>query len=158
MEVGFDQTGHDAVARAQDVLPDDALEGELLPPLLALDEKSELLRKGPERLDDVSGRVAARTAGTARHALAAIPDGLAAQQLLDRLVVARLDDIDDLARIVTVELRRRTDARTDPAVHAGVQPFAHPHVFEQHIVIFTHRKLCSPGQQSYAKQAEMRVV
>ena len=138
VQVRIDEFGPHAIARTQDVLPDRPLQRELLPSLLRVGEEAEPLRQRAERLDRVSRRIAARTAGAARHALAAVPDRVAAEQFLDRIVVARLDRIDDLARIVAVELRRRTDARADAAVHAGRQTLLHANVFHQHIEIFPH--------------------
>ena len=147
MQLGFHQPRHDAVARAEDILADDALQGQLLAALLALDEEPEFLRQGPQRLNHITRRIAPRTARTARHTLAAVPDGIAFQQLLDGVVVACLDDVDDLPRIVVVELRRRADARADAAVHARVKALLHPHIFHQHIEIFPHtyiqKNLCS---------------
>jgi len=79
-----------------------------------------------------------RTARTARHALAAIPDGVALQKPLDGLVVARLHDGDDLTGVVVIELGRRADARADPAVHARVKTLLHPHILHEHIEILPH--------------------
>ena len=139
MQFGTDQFRHQAITRTEDVVADHALEGQLLPTLLALDEEAQLLRKFAQRLDHITRRIAARTARTARHALAAIPDRIALQQRLDGLVVARLHDIDDLPGVVVVELGGGTDARTDAAVHARMQPFPHPHILHQHIEILAHR-------------------
>ena len=88
-------------------------------------------------------------AWTARHTLAAIPDHVAAHKLLDRIVVLRLHDIDDLTGIVIVKLRRRADTRTHPAIHARMKPLPHPHIFHQHIEILTHTKKITSQQQSY---------
>ncbi len=138
VQFGFDKPRHDAVTRAQDVVADGAFECQLLAPLFALDKEPEPLRKGPQGLDDISGRVAARTARTARHALAAVPDRVALHQRLDGIVVACLYRGDDLPRVVVVELGRGTDSGADAAVHAGVQPLAAPHVLHQHIEILSH--------------------
>ena len=148
MQVGSDELGRHAIPRAQDILADRAFERELLAPLLALDEKAQLLGQRAQRLNDISRRIAARTARTTRHALAAEPDRVALQQTLDLLLVARLDDRHDLARIVVVELGRRADSRTDPAVHARLQPLAEANVLHQHFEITTHNlQLCI--RQSY---------
>ena len=135
MQVGFHEARNDAVARAEDVLADDAFQGQLLAALLALDEETEFLRQRAQRLDHVTRRIAPRTARTARHAFAAIPDRVALQKLLDGFVVARLHDGDDLAGIVVVELGRRADARADPAVHARLKALLHPHVLHKHIEV-----------------------
>ena len=148
---GLDQPRDDAVARAEDVVADDALEGQLLTALLALDEEAQFLRKGPQRLDDIARRIAARAARAARHALAAIPDGVALEQLLDGIVVARLHNADNLPRVVVVELGRRTDARADAAVHAGVESLAEPHVLRQHIEIFSHNRCHSPARDAFGQ-------
>ena len=138
VEFGFDKPRNEAVARAEDILADNAFQGELLAALLALDEEAEFLRQRAQRLNDIPRGVAARAARAARHALAAIPDRIALQQRLDGIVIAGLDDRDDLPRVVVVELGRGADARTDAAVHAGLQPFAHPHVLHQHVEILSH--------------------
>ena len=83
VQFGFDEPRDDAVTRAEDILANDTLERQLLTALFALDEEPQLLRKGPQRLNHITRRVAARTARTARHALAAVPDRIALQKLLD---------------------------------------------------------------------------
>ena len=143
VQLGLDHPRHYAVARAEDVVADDAFERQLLAPLLALDEEAQLLRETPQRLDDIARRIAARAAGAARHALAAVPDGIALEQRLDGLVVARLDGGDNLARVVVVELGRRADTRADAAVHAGVEPLAEAHVLAEHIEVFSHNRVGS---------------
>ena len=137
----FDEPRDDAVTRAEDVLADDTLERQLLTALFALDEEPQLLRKGPQRLNHIARRVAARTARTARHALAAVPDRIALQKLLDGVVIACLHDVYDLTGIVIVELGSRTDARADAAVHARLKALLHPHVLHQHVEIFCHFSL-----------------
>ena len=149
MQLGLHQFRGHTVTRTEDILPDRALEGQLLPPLLALDEETELLGKRPQRLDDISGSIASGTAGPARHTLAAIPDHIAAHELLDRIVVLRLHDIDDLTGIVIVKLRRRADTRTHAAIHARMKALPHPHILHQHIEILTHTKKITSQQQSY---------
>ncbi len=42
MQLGLHQFRGHTVTRTEDILPDRALEGQLLPPLLALDEETEL--------------------------------------------------------------------------------------------------------------------
>ena len=148
MQFGFHQPRHDAVTRAENVLADDALQGQLLTALFALDEEPELLRQRAKRLDHITRGIAPRTARTARHALAAIPDRIAFEQLLDGVVVARLNDADDLPRIIVVELRRGADARADAAVHAGMKALLHPHVFHEHIEILPHTYI----QKTFAVQ------
>lgn len=147
VQFGFDQPRNDAVTRAENVLADDALQGQLLTALLALDEEAQLLRQRAKRLDHITRRIAPRTARTARHAFAAVPDRIAFEQLLDGVVVACLDDADDLPRIVVVELRRGADARTNAAVHARMKALLHPHVFHEHVEIFSHtyiqKNLCT---------------
>ena len=138
VQLGLHQPRYDAVARAEDIFADDALEGQLLAPLLALDEETQLLRQCAQCLNHIPRRIAARTARAARHALAAIPDRIAFQQLLDGIVVTRLHDIDDLTGIVVVELGRGAYARADTAVHARVKALLHPYVLHQHIEIFSH--------------------
>lgn len=138
MQVGFHQPRDDAVARAEDVLADNAFQGQLLATLLALDEEAQFLRQRAQRLDHIARRIAPRTARTARHALAAVPDGVALQKPLDGLVVARLHDGDDLTGVVVIELGRRADARADPAVHARVKTLLHPHILHEHIEILPH--------------------
>ena len=138
VQLGLHQPRYDAVARAEDIFADDALEGQLLAPLLALDEETQLLRQCAQCLNHIPRRIAARTARAARHALAAIPDRIAFQQLLDGIVVTRLHDIDDLTGIVVVELGRGAYARADTAVHARVKALLHPYVLHQHIEIFPH--------------------
>ena len=51
---------------------------------------------------------------------------------------------DDLARIVVVELGRRADSRTDPAVHAGRQALFHADILHQHIEILSLIHISEP--------------
>ena len=139
MHVGIHQTRRDAVPRSQDVFADEPFQRELLPSLLRLGEKPELLGKVAQCLHHIPRRIAPRTTRTARHALPAVPDGLAAQERLDGLVVLRLHGTDNLPRIIIVKFGRRTYRSTHPAVHACLHPFVHAHVLHEHIVIFPHK-------------------
>ena len=110
----------------------------MLASFLGLGEETEFLRQRAQRLDDISGRIAARAARAARHALPAVPDRIAFEQLFDGVVVLGLHHVDDLARVVVVKLGRGADSRTDPAVHAGRQALFHADILHQHIEIFPH--------------------
>ena len=139
VKFGSDKFGHNAVSRAEYILADGTFERQLLAALLALDEEAEFLRQGSQRLDHITRRIAARTTRAARHALAAKPYRIAAQQLLDLVVVTRLHYVDNLTGIVVVELGRRAYSRADAAVHARFQTFAQADVLHQHIEIFSHK-------------------
>ena len=139
MEFRVDQVRLDAVTGFEDVVPDRAFDGQLLPSFFRVSEKSQFLREPAERLDDIARRIGPRATRTARHAFAAIPDCFALEQLLDCIVVLGLDGIDDLARVVVVELGGGTDAGADAAVHAGGETLLHAYILHQHVEIFAHR-------------------
>ena len=69
-----------------------------------------------------------------RCALAAVPDGVAFQQLFYLRVVTGLHDGADGTRIVMVEFRRRANGRADTAAHAGVQGLFQPEILIQCII------------------------
>ena len=94
----------------------------LLSPLFRLHIESAPHREFAQGHDDQARGIGTRTAGHARHALAAVPDRVAFQQFLQiRLILAR-DDVHNVFRIVFVELRSRTNRRANAAVHAGLHP------------------------------------
>ena len=98
----------------------------LLSPLFRLHVKSASHRDLAQRHDDQARRVGTRTARHTRHALATIPNRVAFQKLFQVSLAFARDDVDDVLRVVFVELRSRTNGSAHTAVHAGLQTFLYP--------------------------------
>ena len=98
-----------------------SLDCELLPALLRGGEVPQLLRQLAQSHDHHARGVAARTAGLAAHALAAVPDSLALQQLPDNFIVPGLNQVYNPPRIIAVIFGSRTDSSAYTAVHACLQ-------------------------------------
>ncbi len=157
MQLRRDEARRDTIPLFEDMVADDPFEGDLLASLFALDEKAESLRQRAKRLNDISGSVSARTTRAARHALSAVPEGVAFHQRLDLALVATLNYSHYFSRIVVVELGRRAHAGADAAVHARLQTFTEPDILHEHIEVFSHtakvragRDICS-GINTYLR-------
>ena len=92
--------------------------------LFAFGEETRPNTQVTQRHNNQPRSVLTRTARYTTHALAAIPNHIRFQQRLYLLVVTRLHGCYDLARIITIELRRRADSRAGTAVDAGVEPLS----------------------------------
>ena len=121
--IGIHFVGMHAVADIEDVLFDAVHQLCLLAPHFAIAEIAGFLRDFAQHVDHFARSVTTRTTGFARHALPTVPYGFGAKQFLDDGFVVTLHQVADAARVIIVELRRRTHCCAHSAVHAGVQRF-----------------------------------
>ena len=128
----------DAVAEVQDIAVQGLGQRIELTALFGFGEIAELCGEVAKRHHNEPGAVFPRAAGHAGHAFAAVPDRFAPQERLDLVVVFALDRIDDLSRIVFIELRRRADGRARAAVDAGVHAFLEAVILAEFVVEFSH--------------------
>ena len=116
----------DAIALIQDIGTQILNHDILLATFLRFHVKSASHRELAQRHDDQAWSIGTRTARHARHALAAIPDRVAFQELLQIGFILARDDVHDILRIVLVELRSRANRCAHAAVHAGLHPLFYP--------------------------------
>ncbi len=101
-------------------------------PFSRLGEIAQLLGHLSQGHYDQSGCVSAGTAGLAAHALAAVPDGLAFQQLQDYVIIPGLNLVYNPPWIIVVIFRCRAYTCTYAAVHTGIQSLLEADVLHEH--------------------------
>ena len=89
---------------------------------------AHILRYLAQYVDYRSGYVTAGAARLARHALAAVPDGVRAQKLLYLLLITALYGIAYAAGVIVVELGGRADGRAYTAVHTSFERVLKPDI------------------------------
>ena len=131
------------IAIIQDIRTQVLSQDALLTALFRLHEIAQFYGQVPQSHDNESGRILARTSRHAAHALAAIPDGFTLQQFLDFFIILALDNVHDFARIISVELSRRTDGRAGTAVDTCIQAFLQAVVLHKEVIQSSHSVLFS---------------
>jgi hypothetical protein len=120
--------GMHAVTYVQDVIANAGHKVNLLSAHVTVLVISHILRYLTQYVDYRSGYIAARAAGLARHALAAVPDGVRAQKLLYLLLITALYGIAYAAGVIVVELGGRADGRAYTAVHTSFERVLKPDI------------------------------